>query len=76
MTQDYYAHSLPGTPQEEWQRLEEHLRNVAEMARQFADSFGAGERGHVAGLWHDLGSYSEELQTRLAVLSETERTHA
>jgi len=27
---NYYAHSLKGKPQEEWQLLEEHLRNVAE----------------------------------------------
>lgn len=40
---EYYAHSLPGRPQEEWQRLEDHLRNVAEMVRGFADDFGAGE---------------------------------
>jgi CRISPR-associated endonuclease/helicase Cas3 len=41
---DYYAHSLPGKPQEEWQRLEDHLNNVAEMARGFAEDFGAGEQ--------------------------------
>lgn len=38
----YYAHSLPGRPQEEWQLLEVHLKNVAEMARG-ADEFGVGE---------------------------------
>jgi hypothetical protein len=38
----YYAHSLPGWPEEEWRPLEEHLRNVAEMARWFAEPFGAG----------------------------------
>ena len=37
---EYYAHSLPGRPQEEWQHLEDHLRNVAEMARSFADACG------------------------------------
>jgi len=53
----YYAHSLPGRPQEEWQLLEDHLRNVAEMAREFASEFGAGEWGYLAGLWHDLGKH-------------------
>ena len=33
MPQKFYAHSLPGRPTEEWQPLEEHLRNVGEMAR-------------------------------------------
>ena len=32
----YYAHSRPGRPEEEWRRLEDHLKNVAEMARGFA----------------------------------------
>jgi CRISPR-associated endonuclease/helicase Cas3 len=50
MTRDYYAHSLPGRPQEDWQSLEEHLRNVTEKARHFADAFGAGEWGDLAGL--------------------------
>ena len=55
MTQKYYAHSLEGKPPSEWQPLEEHLKNVAEMARSFADAFGAGDWGYLAGLWHDLG---------------------
>ncbi|MGD9578749.1 MAG: CRISPR-associated helicase Cas3' [Syntrophorhabdus sp.] len=66
----YYAHSLPGRPQEEWQPLEEHLKNVAEMARGFAEDFGAGEWAYLAGLWHDLGKYSPEFQARLQALSD------
>jgi len=30
---DYYAHSKEGRPPSEWRPLEEHLKNVAEMAR-------------------------------------------
>ena len=37
MEKKYYAHSLEGKPPEEWQPLEEHLKNVAELARSFAD---------------------------------------
>ena len=40
----YYAHTKEGCPPEEWQLLDEHLKNVAETARSFADSFGAGEQ--------------------------------
>jgi len=40
MTEEYYAHSLEGKPPSEWQRLDEHLKNVAEMARSFAEAFG------------------------------------
>jgi CRISPR-associated endonuclease/helicase Cas3 len=71
---EYYAHSLPDRPREEWQPLEEHLANVAEKAREFADAFGAGEWGYLAGLWHDLGKYSEEFQTRIAAAGDPD-TH-
>ena len=40
MPNNFYAHSLPGRPPSEWQPLAEHLRNVAELARGFAESFG------------------------------------
>ncbi len=50
MTQKYYAHSLGGKPPDKWQPLEEHLKNVAEMARLFADAFGAGDLGYLAWL--------------------------
>jgi hypothetical protein len=36
MVREYYAHSLPDKPPEEWQWLEDHLRAVAE-AREFAE---------------------------------------
>jgi CRISPR-associated endonuclease/helicase Cas3 len=65
VTRKYYAHSLPGRPPEEWQPLEEHLKNVAELAKSFAESFGAGDWAYLAGLWHDLGKYSDEFQKML-----------
>jgi hypothetical protein len=39
----YYAYSREGKPPEDWHRLEDHLREVAEMARKFAHAFNAGE---------------------------------
>ncbi len=68
--QEYYAHSLEGKPLENWHRLEDHLKAVAELARRFADDFGAGEWAYLAGLWHDLGKYSEEFQRLLFVTSD------
>jgi len=65
MTKKYYAHSRDGKPPSDWQSLEEHLKNVAEMARSFAESFGAGDWGYLAGLWHDIGKYSNEFQEML-----------
>jgi len=34
MNPSVYAHSLPGQPLDKWQPLEEHLKAVAEMARE------------------------------------------
>jgi CRISPR-associated endonuclease/helicase Cas3 len=68
-----YAHTHPDFPDAPttWEPLEDHLREVADMAGEFADAFGAKEWGHLAGLWHDLGKYSREFQDYLkAVTSE------
>jgi CRISPR-associated endonuclease/helicase Cas3 len=58
----YYAHSAPGKPPGVWQKLEDHLLNVANLARGLVEEFGAGEWGYLAGLWHDLGKYSDDFQ--------------
>jgi HD superfamily phosphohydrolase YqeK len=62
MAKQFYAHSKEGEPPEHWHRLDDHLNKVAEMARNFANDFGAGDWGYLAGLWHDLGKYSQEFQ--------------
>ncbi len=60
-----YAHTKPGCPPCEWQPLDTHLRNVADSAASFARPFGGEEWAWNAGLWHDLGKYSEAFQKRL-----------
>ncbi len=65
MPGDRFAHSLSGRPPSDWQPLEDHLLNVAAQAKTFADDFGAGEWAYLAGLWHDLGKYSNEFQEML-----------
>ena len=67
MTKKYYAHSLVGKPSSDWQPLEEHLKNVAEKARSFAEKFDARDWGYLAGLWHDIGKYSDEFQQKLNI---------
>ena len=61
---EYHAHSA----NEEGQRhgLVEHLRAVAELAREFSSPFGGGETAHYAGLWHDLGKFDPEFQRYLS----------
>ncbi len=66
----YYAHTavdIDGKllPESEWQPLAEHLRSVAELARQFAEPFGGGDQALLAGLLHDLGKYRKEFQRYL-----------
>lgn len=65
MAGPWYAHSLAGRPMDQWEPLEEHLRQVAALAREFAGAFGAEQWGELAGLWHDLGKYSAAFQAYL-----------
>lgn len=62
---EFYAHSIEGKPPSEWHKLEDHLRNTAALARKFAAPFRAGDWAYLAGLWHDLGKYSEEFRAYL-----------
>lgn len=54
------------------QRLEEHLYGVAQLASKFAAEFGCSEWGYLAGLWHDLGKYSNDFQKYLRSASHTD----
>lgn len=47
------------------QTLFEHLKNTAEIAREFADQFHCGDWGYACGLMHDIGKYSAEFQRRI-----------
>lgn len=61
----FYAHTKPGCGPEHWQPLEKHLHNVAQTAAEFANAFGAADWGRVAGLWHDVGKFSQAFQEYL-----------
>jgi CRISPR-associated endonuclease/helicase Cas3 len=61
----HYARSLAGHPKAAWQKLPEHLDQVADRASASADAFGSRDWGYCAGLWHDLGKYSSEFQAKL-----------
>lgn len=61
----YYAHTKPGCGKEHWQPLEEHLRNVAEKAAEFAEVFGSADWAWNAGWLHDLGKATNAFQAYL-----------
>ena len=62
----YYGHSAENRPQSDWQTLKSHAENVAALAAQFAEPFGAADIARYTGLLHDLGKYSDPFQLRLA----------
>ncbi len=67
MSQQFYAHSLENQPPDKWQPLEEHLQNVSALAAGFAYPFGGDQWARLAGLWHDLGKYSQAFQAKILI---------
>jgi CRISPR-associated endonuclease Cas3-HD len=73
MTTAHYAHSspIPGQgPPQGWQPLADHLRGVANLARDFAKDacprdVALADTAYAAGLLHDLGKYRAEFQLML-----------
>ena len=65
-----YAH----TPNEdgEWDHLCIHLREVAAMARRFADVFKDGDLAYLVGLTHDLGKANPAFQKYLIAQARDE----
>src|SRR5208282_6308550 len=67
---EYYAHSLDGKSEEEWQTLAVHLAEVSDLAEKFAKAVRPDDRlfaelAQLAGLMHDLGKYRSEFQEYL-----------
>lgn len=66
----YYAHSLEGRLEEEWQVLDVHLMEVAVLAEKFAKAIRPNEKfftdsARLAGILHDIGKYRSEFQEYL-----------
>ncbi|WP_186435305.1 CRISPR-associated helicase Cas3' [Rheinheimera sediminis] len=61
---DYLAHVLQAKD-DQWREhlLEEHLREVADLAAKFAAHFGGEQWANAAGIWHDLGKYRKVFQS-------------
>src|SRR5881397_1774759 len=67
----YFAHTAtlpdgkPDPDQDHWQLLSTHLRNVAQLAKEFATPFELASEASAAGRLHDLGKYRLEFQEYL-----------
>ncbi len=61
-----YAHSRPSAPSEEWQKLEDHLENVACKTAEFAAVFSSSQWGRLLGSLHDFGKARVSFQGYLA----------
>ena len=65
MSGRFFAHSTQNQDQSDWQSLQEHLSQVAELAGRFAEQFDSHLLGHTAGLLHDVGKYCLPFQQKL-----------
>lgn len=63
-TKKYYAHT-PAPGSNEWHLLEDHLRETAGLAGEFAGESSFKEEAIYAGTLHDLGKYADSFQARL-----------
>lgn len=54
-----FAHTAEGRP---WQKLRDHLENVAELCAGFSAAFGSADAGRLIGLLHDLGKANPAFQ--------------
>ena len=61
----YYAHTTNNLDKSDWQTVKEHLVETAILSEKFAEKFNQKNLGYLAGLYHDLGKYSEKFQKRL-----------
>jgi CRISPR-associated endonuclease/helicase Cas3 len=57
----------------EWERLADHLAAVEASATRFADAFGWGPLGGIAGRLHDIGKCSRQFQSYIADTTKTTR---
>jgi len=61
----WFAHSGNRPDKTDWQSIQSHLLQVAQLSSERAEVFGAKDFGYLIGLLHDLGKYTPEFQRRL-----------
>lgn len=61
---NYIAHKR-GESDNEVQLLLEHLKNVSELSKKFAECLNLSEYAEIIGMLHDIGKYSNRFQQRI-----------
>jgi CRISPR-associated endonuclease/helicase Cas3 len=71
-----YAHT-PAEGSTAWHMLDEHILEVARMAKDFAGAFGAADLAYWLGMWHDLGKFNPAFQDylKMCVANPAHRGH-
>jgi len=69
---NFYAHSREDSSLENWHLLDAHLNSVADLASEFARSFGAQQWAEIAGRTHDLGKGTHAWQAYLRKMNGVE----
>lgn len=73
---EFYAHSKNGCGVERWQTLLEHSENVAELAGDFASSFGSRNVARAIGLLHDAGKARKAFQDYICGRPYDDKSHS
>lgn len=68
-----YAHTR--NPRGEWHSFDAHSTEVAQLAAEFACTFGGGSLARFLGLTHDAGKLTQEVQEALRLCDLGERRH-
>lgn len=63
--QFFYAHTLEGENEKQWQPLKDHVENVAKLVKKFSAPWCTAEYADNLGLLHDVGKYQPDFQRRL-----------
>lgn len=61
---NYIAHKR-GESDNEVQLLLEHLKNVSELSKKFAECLNLSDYAEIIGMLHDIGKYSDKFQQRI-----------
>lgn len=61
---NYIAHKR-GESDNEVQLLLEHLKNVSELSKKFAECLNLSDYAEIIGILHDIGKYSNRFQQRI-----------